>query len=136
MSSINSQMCPVSSAPREGRWMRSMIHLTLAIACVLAFCQASYAQSTFGTVLGAVKDPSGSAVPMASVELMNTGTNASHKAVTNNDGSYTFVNIDVGNYKLTVDAPGFQKTEYQAFDLGARATVRIDVDLKVASQAT
>jgi hypothetical protein len=136
MSSINSQMCPVSSAPREGRWMRSTIHLTLAIACVLAFCQTSYAQSTFGTVLGAVKDPSGSAVPMASVELMNTGTNASHKAVTNNDGSYTFVNIDVGNYKLTVDAPGFQKTEYQAFDLGARATVRIDVDLKVASQAT
>ena len=35
-----------------------------------------------------------------------------------------------------MEAPGFQKTEYQAFDVAARATMRIDVDLKVASQAT
>ncbi len=125
-----------SFVPRDRRWMRSVFHLALAIVCVLAFCQASYAQSTFGTVLGTVKDPSGSLVPMAKVTLMNTGTNATHSTVTNTNGSYTFVNIDVGNYKLTVEAPGFQPTEYQAFDLTARATMRIDVDLKVASQAT
>ena len=41
-----------------------------------------------------------------------------------------------GNYKLTVRRAGFQKTEYQAFDVAARATKRIDMDLKVASQAT
>ena len=116
--------------------MRLIVQLAVSVLCVLAFCSISYSQSTFGTVLGTVKDPSGSFVPMAKVDLVNTGTNATRSTVTNSDGSYTFVNIDVGNYKLTVDAPGFQKTEYQAFDLAARATVRIDVDMKVASQAT
>jgi hypothetical protein len=115
--------------------MRFVFHLALAIACVLAFCQASYAQSTFGTVLGTVKDPSGSLIPMATVELMNTGTSALRSTVTNTNGGYEFVNTEIGNYKLTVTAAGFQRTEYQAFDLAARATIRIDIDLKVASQA-
>jgi len=116
--------------------MRLVFHLALAIVCVLAFCNISYAQSTFGTVLGTVKDPSGSLIPMASVTLLNTGTAAQKSAITNTNGGYEFVNVEIGNYKLTVEAPGFQKTEYQAFDVAARATVRIDVDLKVASQAT
>src|ERR1700733_9214582 len=107
MSSACSQPYSISFVPRDRRWLRStwirsVFHLALAIAGVLAFCQASSAQSTFGTVLGTVKDPSGSLVPMAKVELKNTGTNATHTTVTNTNGSYTFVNIDVGNYKLTV----------------------------------
>ncbi len=140
MSSASSRTYPVSFVPRDRplglRWLRSICHLALTISCVLAFCQMSYSQSTFGTVLGTVKDPSGSVVAMATVTLMNTGTGAEHTATTNSNGGYEFVNVEIGNYKLTVDAPGFQKTEYQAFDLAARATVRVDVDLKVASQVT
>ena len=131
---------PVSFAPRDCRSPRSIIgsvlQTALAIACVLAFCSVGYAQSTFGTVLGTVKDPSGSFIPMAMVSLMNTGTNGEKTAITNSNGAYEFVNVEIGNYKLTVEAPGFQKTEYQAFDLAARATVRVDIDLKVASQVT
>jgi hypothetical protein len=64
------------------------------------------------------------------------GTNATRFTRTNSDGLYEFVNTDVGSYKLKVEAPGFQAAGYQPFDLAARQTVRIDVDLKVASQAT
>jgi hypothetical protein len=141
MSSLDST---ISSIPCAGlgrgwqcsRWLRSAFCLAPVIACILALCQAGYGQSTFGTVLGTVKDPSGSVVAMATVTLMNTGTSAEHTTTTNSNGGYEFVNVEIGNYKLTVDAPGFQKTEYQAFDLAARATVRVDVDLKVASQVT
>ena len=123
------------TASTERRLARCVFNLTFAIACLLTLCVAGYGQSTFGTILGTVKDPSGSVVAMASVELMNTGTNAVRTAVTNTNGGYEFVNTEIGNYKLTVNAPGFQKTEYQAFDVAARATIRIDIDLKVASQA-
>ena len=126
----------VSTARCDGRWIRPLVHFTLAIACLFSFGQAISAQSTFGTVLGTVKDPSGSLIPMATVTLMNTGTNGEHSTITNSNGAYEFVNVEIGNYKLTVDAVGFQKTEYQAFDIAARATLRIDIDLKVASQAT
>ena len=83
MASASSLTYSFSAVPRERRWMRSLFHLALAIASVLAFCQAGYAQSTFGTILGTVKDPSGSTVPMATVTLMNTGTNAERSAIPN-----------------------------------------------------
>jgi hypothetical protein len=135
MSSACNPTYSVSFVSRDRRWMRFVFHLSLVVICALAFCQVSYSQSTFGRVLGTVKDPSGSLIPMAKVTLMNTGTNSEKSAVTNANGGYEFVNVEIGNYKLTVDAPGFQKTEYQAFDVAARADVRIDIDLKVASQA-
>jgi hypothetical protein len=116
--------------------MRSICQLAFAVLCVFALQQASHAQSTFGTVLGSIKDPSGSLIPGAIVTLTNTGTNAQHSTTTNTNGGYEFVNVEIGNWKLNVEATGFQKTEYQAFDLAARATVRIDIDLKVASQVT
>jgi hypothetical protein len=109
--------------------------VAFAALAALACSGLSYAQSTFGTVLGTVRDPSGSSVPKARLQLINTGTNAAHEAVSDSDGRYQFNNVDVGNYKLSVEASGFQKTEYQAFDLAARDTQRIDIDLRVQSQA-
>ena len=83
-----------------------------------------------------MKDPSGSVIPKAKVQLLNTGTNALRDTETNANGGYQFNNIDVGNYKLQVEAPGFQKTEFQPFDLSARETKHIDLDMNVATQAT
>jgi hypothetical protein len=131
-------VCLVPDGPncRDRRWLRSVLRLALAFVFVLGFCEVSYGQSTFGTVLGTVKDPSGGAIPGAKVNLINTGTNAFRSTLTNSDGLYQFVNTEVGNYELTVEAPGFQVTEYAPFNLQARATVRLDIDLRVASQVT
>jgi hypothetical protein len=119
----------------SGRWARFAPSIALALLCSATFCGVTYGQSTFGTVLGTVKDPSGSVVPQAKITLANTGTNAVRSAVSGSNGVYQFNNIDVGNYRLTVEATGFQRTEYQAFDLGARESKHIDIDLQVATQA-
>jgi hypothetical protein len=108
----------------------------VTVLLALFFSVAAYGQSTFSTVLGAVKDPSGAVVPMATVQLTNTGTNATRQEISDTNGRYQFNNVDVGNYKLSVEVSGFQKTEYQAFDLAARETKSIDLELRVASQAT
>ena len=110
--------------------------VTLAIACVLILCQESYGQSTFGYVLGTVKDPSGSLVPTAKVTLIIAVTSSQRSTITKADGAYEFVSVEAGMYKITIEAPGFQITESQTFTLDARATGRLDMDLKVASQAT
>src|ERR1700733_15163138 len=135
---MSSACCPtysVSFVPRNRPWMRAVFRLALSIICILALRQAIDAQSTFGTVLGTVKDPSGGLVSTAKVDLINAGTNADHAAISSSNGAYEFVNVEIGTYRLTVEAPGFQKTEVQAFEVAARATMRIDVDLKLASQA-
>ncbi|HLG98934.1 MAG TPA: TonB-dependent receptor [Bryobacteraceae bacterium] len=95
-----------------------------------------FSQSTFGTVLGTVRDPSGSVVPGAKVDLVNTGTNGVRSVQTDSNGSYQFVNVDVGTYQINVDSSGFQKATVQSFDLGARQTQRVDITLQLATQAT
>ncbi|MGD0136795.1 MAG: carboxypeptidase-like regulatory domain-containing protein, partial [Bryobacteraceae bacterium] len=94
-------------ASTERRLARCVFHLTFAVSCLLTLCVASYGQSTFGTVLGTVKDPSGSAVPKAAVELINTGTNAARTIMTNDTGGYEFVNVEQGTYQVKVTAAGF-----------------------------
>ena len=54
------------------------------------------AQSTFGTILGTVRDSSGALVPGAQVTLVNTGTAATRTMATDASGNYAFKNIDVG----------------------------------------
>ncbi len=134
---MSSATCPIYSISLVLRDLRRRFAFHLvAIFCALAVCQTSYAQSTFGTVLGIVRDPSGSIVPKANVELTNTGTNAIRTVQSGNDGGYTFTNVDVGTYRLSADATGFQKTEYQPFDMAARDSKRIDISLQVAAQAS
>ena len=117
------------------RWVRFASHIALVVLCLAAFSKMAHSQSTFGTVLGNVKDPSGSAVPKATVELVNVGTNATRTATSNDAGAYQFVNVEQGRYQLKVTATGFQ-TEITSFDMAARDTRVFNPDLKVASQAT
>jgi hypothetical protein len=118
------------------RGIRLASSLTLAVLCLLAWVSASYGQSTFGTVLGTVRDPSGSAVPKATVELTNVGTNAMRTETTNDSGGYQFVNVEQGTYQIKVSATGFETIEVSAFTMAARETKRFDADMKLASQAT
>lgn len=136
MFSVITQTIRDSFVRSLGRWSRAAIPLCLAVSCIVALSPVASAQSTFGTVLGTVKDPSGSFVPMAKVDLTNAGTSAVRSVTTKADGSYEFVNTEVGSYTLSVSAPGFQTTEVQPFTLTARQTARVDIDLKVATQAT
>ncbi len=71
------------------------------LACVLTSSVfggiSAFAQSTFGSIIGTVKDQSGSVVPGATVTLVNQGTSATHTATSSASGEYEFLNLDAGN---------------------------------------
>jgi hypothetical protein len=131
-----SPVCPEFQMSSERGLTRFVSRFLLAAVCAAAISLAAYGQSTFGTVLGTVKDPSGSIVPKAMVQLLNTGTGSTHSTITGADGSYEFVNVDVGTYKLSIQAAGFHTSDFDPFTLSARETKRLDIDLQMASQAT
>jgi hypothetical protein len=95
-------------------------------------CRAN-AQSTFGSFLGTVVDPSGHAIAGATATLTNVGTAASRTATTDQDGAYSFLNVDPGTYNLRLSAQGFQEGAFSDLVLQARDTQRIDVKLTVGS---
>jgi hypothetical protein len=95
----------------------------------------AHGQSTFGEILGTIHDSSGAVVQGAQVTLTNTGTSATRSAVTDANGNYSFKNIDVAVYTLTLTAPGFEKESLPAIALTARETRRMDATLKAGAES-
>ncbi len=108
--------------------MRNQIYLLAGLFCLAAGLQA---QSTFGVVVGSVKDPSGAVVSGAGVTLTNTGENVSRDSKTGADGNYEFQNVKPGNYSVTVKNAGFRTFSSGAVELVARQTLRVDATMQV-----
>ncbi|MGD0732679.1 MAG: carboxypeptidase regulatory-like domain-containing protein [Terracidiphilus sp.] len=121
--------------PSLVRLRRSLISRSLVVCCLLALAAGRLpAQSTFGSILGTVRDASGAVVLGAQVTLVNTGTTATRSMITDADGNYFFKNIDVGIYALTFTAPGFEKESLPEISLTARDTRRMDATLKLGAE--
>jgi hypothetical protein len=115
---------------------RGQIATRLVLACcliALAACRLS-AQSTFGAILGTVRDSTGALVAGAQVTLIDTGTTATRTVTTDASGNYAFKNIDVGRYALTFTAQGFEKESLPEIVLTARETRRMDATLKPGAE--
>ena len=87
------------------------------------------AQSTFGTILGTVKDGSGSILPNATVLIVNIDENTSRSVTTNANGDYEAVNTKPGRYRIEVSVQGFETFKTSDVPLVARQTLRLDVTL-------
>ena len=109
------------------------IILLLAVCMMPAAIQVR-AQSTFGSILGTVRDVSGAAVQGAQVTLTNQGTGATRAETTDEGGNYAFRNIDVGVYKITVAAQGFQTQTLPEIPLTARESRRAEAMLRVSGE--
>src|ERR1043166_382906 len=95
----------------------------------------AYGQSTFGTILGTVRDQSGAVIAGCVVTVENTGTSLRRAMVADEAGSYTAPNLEPGTYKVKMEMSGFQVAEYTNIQLLARQTIRIDGQMTVATQA-
>jgi len=93
-----------------------------AIAILLAV--GAGAQSISGTVL----DPTGAVVPNATVEIDNPVSRYDSSTTTDVSGKFSFPNVPLNPYHLTVKAAGFAA---YAQDVEIRSSVPIDVPIKL-----
>src|SRR5580658_104971 len=105
-----------------------------AAACILSLGFSAWGQSTFGEFVGTVHDPTGSVVPNCVVKAVNLGTSATRTTLTDASGDYTLVNMEPGDYEISISAPGFELTKFSGITLMARQTIRQDANLALAKQ--
>src|SRR5690348_9835665 len=105
--------------------------ITILIALTALCAAALYGQAATGGVNGTVTDPKRAAVAGAMVTLHNTGTNIDSVATTNGNGFLTFVNVQPGQYTLTVKTAGFKAAQVPEFVVGVNQTVTQDMALSI-----
>ena len=110
--------------------------VVLAVASITFLMDGvALGQSTFGTIVGTVRDQSGAVMPGCVVTVENMGTSVRRSTLTDETGSYTVSNLEPGTYRVRMELPGFQVAEYTSIQLTARQTIRIDGTMTVATQA-
>jgi len=87
----------------------SVLLLTGVIASIPLF-----AQKITGDISGTVTDASGAAVAGAVLRAENVGTGEKQSATTNETGFFRIVDLNPGQYRLTVEASGFKTMQRQA----------------------
>jgi len=114
LQSISKYLCRIASA-----------------AALLAVSIAGTAQTITGSISGTVTDSTGAAVKSASITAISTQTNVQSKTQTNDSGVYNLRFLQVGQYKVTVEAAGFAPQTLGPFALESGQDAKFDAKLGV-----
>jgi hypothetical protein len=88
-----------------------------------------------GSMEGTVKDPSGSSVAGAAVEITNPVSGFRRETVTATDGSFRFTNVPFNPYHMMVTAPGFSAYT-QDIDVRSTVPTSLQIALKLGTANT
>src|SRR5579875_2968347 len=91
------------------------------------------AQSNRGTITGTVTDPSGAAIPSATITATNMATGISTGTASSSSGNYTIPLLQVGTYQVTAARPGFKKFVAPHVVLEVGQTVTVDIHMEVGA---
>lgn len=116
----------------------TMMWLVRPVSClaVLLFLIAGAlrAQSgNQGTIVVTIQDPQGAVIPGANLQLVEGRSGSIRNAISDNKGLYTFVNLGIGSYKLSISHEGYQSKVYDNVLVQSSTVTSITVSLPVGA---
>ena len=117
-------------AMRTGHRSGAALFVALLLTCLPSI---AHAQAIRGTLLGAVTDQTGGALPGVTVVITEQGTNVSRDTVTNETGNYTFPNLVDGTYSVKAELSGFKTVMRKDVRVAVNTSIRIDLALEVGA---
>ncbi len=88
-----------------------------------------------GSVSGTVKDVSNAVVPNASVNATNVATGVEYRVATNGQGFYSFAQLPIGRYNITIEKPGFKLQKHTGITIDANSALTVDAMLAVGERS-
>jgi Carboxypeptidase regulatory-like domain/TonB dependent receptor len=116
--------------PRPGSFSRTIS--LLAALFILAFAARA---GVGGRISGTVKDASGAIVPKATVSITNSDTGVRQVLTSDDNGAYSFLNVQVGRYILEVSAGGFRPYQRTGITIDANSALTLDAVLEVGGRS-
>ena len=84
--------------------------------------------SVTASISGTVKDATGASIPGATVTATDTGTGISQTRTTNAQGFYSFQELPLGSYVVTVEQKGFKQYQQTNLVLDVNEARTVDAD--------
>ena len=111
----------------------ALVVCAISFASLLILAPSASAQKATGTITGTVTDPSGAVVPGATVTIVNERTSTARSATTNEQGSFSFPEVDAGTYALTVTKTGFKKQTQKNVELHVADVTNLNVKMEMGA---
>ncbi len=106
--------------------------IAACLAVSLLATSGLWAQSTT-SVRGVIKDAGGASIPDAIVSLQNASAGFKRQALTDEVGTYQFVQIPPGTYSLVIDKPGFAKVTQRDVALLVNTPATLNVTMQIGT---
>ena len=113
---------------------RPMLPLLIGVWLLLGVMATAAAQSTLGTIRGAVRDAQDQAVAGAAVLVTDEDTGVPRTADTDANGNFEVPNLRAGRYRVEINAPNFKAYQQSGVLLRAGEIVRADAQLSVGDR--
>jgi hypothetical protein len=117
---------------KEINVMQKQRQMYLLVLLFLSFSAIGYGQFS-SNLQGLVQDPTGAAVPHATVRLRNIETRVALTATTTETGFYRFNSLPPGRYEVTGEATGFRPSKVEVV-LQTAQTADVTLPLTVSSR--
>ena len=113
-----------------------MKHLLWTTLILLVVASTVFGQTFRGAINGTVTDPAGAVVAGAGVRATNMATGVSLNTTTTSEGQFSFQDLPLGSYKISVTAGGFTPTNVDNVPVTAGSVYTLPVKMKVGSSTT
>ena len=103
------------------------------LVSAMMFATSAFAQQVTGTVTGAVTDSSGAAVASVALRLSNTLTGQTRNIKSGEDGTFRFLVLQPGIYRLDVTHAGFKAARRDNIVVEADRSLAVPIALEVGA---
>jgi hypothetical protein len=112
-----------------------LFRLSCLIVSILTFASILARADVTGSITGVVHDRAQAVVVGAKVSIINVQTNFSQQVTSVADGSFHFLALPAGSYKVTATAPGFRAYTGTDITVQVNDQLHLDITLDVGAVA-
>jgi hypothetical protein len=109
--------------------MHPTLFATALAALFFVFAGSGFAQTDQGAITGILQDTSGAVIANAQVTATNIDTGLELKIKSNGNGVFVFSPLKIGNYTITVSAPGFETVTRENLHLDIQQHLNVNLTL-------
>src|SRR5215471_9565834 len=111
--------------------MKTVSQMIIVVAVIMLATGHLHAQGATASISGTVQDPTGAAIPGASITVKNVGTAFTRTVISDDQGRYVAPELPIGEYEVQASLAGFQTVVRRGISLTVGSQRVVDLTLPV-----